>query len=187
MQIPTQSKKVLYVITKSNWGGAQRYVFELAINMKKLGYEVAVACGGKGELVKKLQQAGIATYEVAGMERDISFLKEVKAIFSLIKIIRGYKPAVIHINSSKAGLLGTFVARLLRVPKIIFTAHGWPFLEPRKKMWRLMAWLGSYLTAIFSHQVILVSEYDLAHTNMFGIKSKCTVIHTAISDKDKIF
>jgi glycosyltransferase involved in cell wall biosynthesis len=43
-----------------------------------------------------------------------------------------------------------------------------------------MAWVGSYLTAIFSHRVILVSENDLTQTKMPWITSKCTVIHTAI-------
>lgn len=34
--------KILYIITKSNWGGAQKYVFELAIQARKAGNEVVV-------------------------------------------------------------------------------------------------------------------------------------------------
>jgi glycosyltransferase involved in cell wall biosynthesis len=182
MEANPSSRKILYIITKSNFGGAQRYVFELATSMKDLGHQVAVACGGDGELVKKLIQANIPTYKVEGLERDISFFKELKAIFSLRTIIQNYHPDIVHINSSKAGVLGSLTARLLKVPKVIFTAHGWPFLEPRKKSWQIMAWLGSYLTGIFSHQIILVSEHDLKNTHMPLVKSKCSVIHTAVSE-----
>ena len=38
--------KILYVITKSNWGGAQRHVFDLSTAMKKRGHTVVVALGG---------------------------------------------------------------------------------------------------------------------------------------------
>ena len=51
------AKKILYVVTKSNWGGAQRYVFDLATNLPKERFEVAVALGGDGLLVKKLKES----------------------------------------------------------------------------------------------------------------------------------
>ena len=176
------SPKILYVITKSNFGGAQKYVYELAVEMKRQGYVVAVACGGRGELVDRLKSADITTYEVKGLERDISILKEIKAIVSLTKIIYQIKPGIIHLNSAKAGLLGSIIARLLRVPKIIFTAHGWPFLEPRSRTWQNLAWLGSYFTSLLSHHIINVSQFDFQHGKMPGVQSKSSVIHTAISE-----
>jgi len=53
--------KILYIITKSNWGGAQRYVFDMATNIAKNEYEVIVAFGGDGILKKKLE-AGATEY-----------------------------------------------------------------------------------------------------------------------------
>lgn len=176
-----KQKKVLYIITKSNFGGAQRYVYELAAASKALGYTVAVACGGRGELVEKLKLAGIETFFVEGLERDLSARKEIKALYSLAKIIKDFDPDVVHANSTKAGGLGTFLARIMFVPKIIFTAHGWPFLEPRSLIWKIMAWGGSYLTALLAHEVILVSAHDLKHTKMPGVKNKCQVILTAVA------
>lgn len=182
MNTDLSGKKVLYVITKSNFGGAQKYVYELAIAAKHKGALVAVACGGKGELIKKLNEHQIQTFEVGGLTRDISIKSEIKALYSLAHIIRDFDPDVVHFNSSKAGLLGTFISRLLSVPRIIFTAHGWPFLEDRSKWWKLMAWAGSYFTGLFSHRIILVSEHDLRQTKMPGVKSKCKLIHIAVSD-----
>jgi glycosyltransferase involved in cell wall biosynthesis len=181
MEESLKQKKVLYIITKSNFGGAQRYVYELALANKARGCKVAVACGGIGELVEKLNENGIETFLVTGLERDLDLLKEIKAIYSLAKIIRDFDPDIVHANSTKAGGIGTFLARILFVPKIIFTAHGWPFLEPRSRSWKLMAFAGSYATAIFAHEIILVSRNDFKHTNMPGVKSKLNVIHTAVA------
>ena len=178
--LPT-NKRILYVITKSNFGGAQKYVYELATEMRNKGYEVAVACGDKGELIDKLQQANIQTFIITSFQRDINFIKEVKVIISLFKIMYRYKPDIIHLNSAKAGGLGSVIGRILRIKKIVFTAHGWSFLEPRTKLWKTMAWAGSYLTSLFSHNIITVSHYDFLHMRMFGTKKKTSVIHTAMN------
>jgi glycosyltransferase involved in cell wall biosynthesis len=182
MEVNNQPK-ILYVITKSYFGGAQRYVYELAKESKARGFTVAVACGGKEELVTRLADSNITTFEIAGAQRDISVWQEMKALYSLGKIIRSYQPEVIHLNSSKVGVLGSLIARLFRVPNIIFTAHGWPYLEPTRKIyWRAVAWVGSYLTSLLAHQVILVSHNDFKHTKMPGLGNKFHVIHTAVTD-----
>ncbi len=182
MKSPNQPQKVLIAITKTDFGGAQRYAFEVATALKEQGCEVAVAGGGAGNLLDKLKAAEIKTFTIEGAQRDLSLAAEYKSLVSLWRIVRDYKPEVIHLNSSKIGVLGSVVARLLRVPRIIFTAHGWPYLENRPLWWRAIAWSGSYLTTILAHQVILVSQNDLRNTNMPLVRNKLTVIHTATSD-----
>jgi glycosyltransferase involved in cell wall biosynthesis len=181
MQPLAHAPRLLILITKTNFGGAQRYVYELAVAMRDRGYIVAVAGGGSGDLIDKLKAADIPTYTIAGAQRDFSFQKELIAIRSLYRLIRDFKPDIVHTNSSKLGGLGSLVARLLGVPRIIFTAHGWPFLEPRPLWWRALAWLGSYATTLLSHRVILVSQNDLRRTAMPGVTHKLSVIHTAVA------
>jgi glycosyltransferase involved in cell wall biosynthesis len=177
----SEKKKILYVITKSNLGGAQRYVYDLVTNLPAHLYEVAVATGGEGVLVQKLSEAGIRTFNIPSFERDINLGKELRAASELKDIIRAYRPDIIHLNSSKAGGTGALVARLLRVPHIVFTAHGWPFNEKRSFMWRKMVWFLSWLTAFLSHTVILVSQYDYEHSNMRSLQKKFKVIPTGIA------
>ncbi len=176
--------KIIYVITKSNFGGAQRYVFELAEGMRTRGQSVALASGPEGRLVDLLKEADIPHFPIHNFQRDINFLKEPLALFELYRLFKKENPDVVHLNSSKASGLGAVAARLAGVPQIVFTAHGWPFLEPRSFLWRLAAYIGSYLTALLSHKVILVSENDLRHTNMPGTKNKLIVIHTAVPEID---
>lgn len=170
-----QRKKVLYVITKSNMGGAQQYVYDIAYSMRDRA-DISVATGNKGPLTDKLQRAGIRTHTVAGMVRDIGAFREAKAFVSLFKLFREERPDVVHLNSSKAGVLGSLAARLNRISCITFTAHGWPFHEQRSWWWRKIAWSGSWLTALLSHQVICVSQYDADHTHMPFVQSKLRVI-----------
>jgi len=177
-------KRILYVITKSNFGGAQRYVYDLAVSMKTLGHEVAVAAGGSGALIEKLSDAGIAVFEVKSFQRDINFLKEITSMRELSGIIRTFKPDVVHLNSSKAGGTGALVARLHRVSLIIFTAHGWPFLEPRHILWQSAAWCASFLTGLLAQKVIVVSLNDFNNAPTSLVRNKCTVIRTAVPTID---
>lgn len=174
--------KILYVITKSNYGGAQRYVHELAREMHTRGHDVAVATGGNGELVSYLEEDEIRVIPIDTLQRDIRITKEFATFTLLRTLFREERPDIVHLNSSKAGGLGALAARFSRVPKIIFTAHGWPFLEPRPFYWRAFAFLGSYATALLSHRVILVSNNDLSHTHMPFTSSTLSVIHTAVPD-----
>jgi hypothetical protein len=48
--------RILYLITKANWGGAQRYVFDLALASQREGFDVVVAYGTPGELEERRQE-----------------------------------------------------------------------------------------------------------------------------------
>lgn len=174
-----KKQKILFLITKSNWGGAQRYVYELATNLPSEHYEVVVAFGGSGPLKEKLAAADIRTCTVQNFQRNISILKELRAFFELRKLLNEERPDIIHLNSSKAVAMGALVGRLCRIPHIVSTIHGWPFLEQRSFLWRSIAWLGSWISALLSHHVILVSKHD-AEQRMPFIDRRCTVIHTAL-------
>lgn len=175
-----KKKRILYVITKSNFGGAQRYVYELATNLEKEKFEVAVAFGGSGILKTKLEEADIKTYEIKSFERDINLAKEIQAMQELRSIISTFDPHILHLNSSKAGGSGAFIGRLAGIPKIIFTAHGWPFYEKRNVIWRALVWFFSYLTVLFSHKTIVVSRHDFKKHIMPLISYKIVQINTAV-------
>ena len=172
-----KKKKILFLITKSNWGGAQRYVYDLATNLPPDQFEVAVALGGDGELVRKLQKANVQTISIPGLQRDISFPKELQAIYAIGKIIRSEKPDVLHINSSKAGILGALLGRILRTPNIIFTAHGWAFNEDRPNWQKTLFKLAHYCTVLWSHKTITVSKELRRQMNWAGIQKKMHVVH----------
>ncbi len=168
-------KRILYVITKATWGGAQRYVFDLATSMQAKGHSVAVAYGVSGLLVEKLTQANIRTIALSGVENEVpmfsanenalhpknifaSLAREFAALKFLIKLFKEERPDVLHLNSSKIGGLGALAGRLAKVPLIIFTAHGWAFNEQRP-WWQRVLFRKLYaVTMWLSHKTICVSE-----------------------------
>lgn len=169
--------KVFYFITKSNWGGAQQYVFDLACASKKAGFFSMVYAGGSGRLFDALQKEGISTGKLRASERDINLGKDINLFFEIFEILKNEKPDVIHVNSSKIGGLGALAGRIAGVPKIIFTAHGWPFKEDVFFVKRWAMWFLSWLTAMLSHKVIVPSRDDLMKgVSMTFVSNKMTYI-----------
>ena len=176
----TPKQKLLFLITKSNWGGAQRYVYEMATAMQG-EFEVAVGCGGNGTMREKLEAAGVPVYEVDGWQRNVNPLKELQSWSSLYRLLKQEQPDIIHLNSSKAGLSGALIGRLAGVKNIVFTIHGWPFLEPRPFWWRALTWCGMYATTLLVHTLIPISHYDVAHAHMPFVRRKYTdIIYNAV-------
>lgn len=176
MEPSQKKKKILFLITKSNWGGAQRYVFDLATHLPA-DYEPVVALGGNGALSEKLTEAHIRVITLPSLERDVSLLKELKSIRELSRILREERPDIFHVNSSKAGAIGTLLGRLHRVPLIVFTAHGWAFNEERSWWQRLIIKSIHWLTVLFSHRTIAVSDAIKKQLTWPGAQKRMTVIH----------
>lgn len=160
-----QPKKILYVVTKSNFGGAQKYVYELALAALAEGHMVGVATGGTGAagatlglLADKLEAAKIPIYPINSFMRDMSPLNDLKAFFELWKLLLQLKPDVIHVNSSKAGGIGALAGRLAGIKRIIFTSHGLTVDEIWRPRWqRILIYIGTWITLRLTHHSIMIS------------------------------
>ncbi|PIR85987.1 hypothetical protein COU14_01430, partial [Candidatus Kaiserbacteria bacterium CG10_big_fil_rev_8_21_14_0_10_44_10] len=172
-----KKRKILFLITKSNFGGAQRYVHDLAVGLPKSEFEVKVASGGTGTLIDKLKDANIDVITIDSLQRDISLGKEWMAFWETVDIIRREQPDVLHINSSKAGVLGSLAGRLLGVPNIIFTSHGWAFNEDRPIWQKFILKKMHWFTVLLSHHTIAVSQELKRQMNWPFVNKKITVIH----------
>jgi glycosyltransferase involved in cell wall biosynthesis len=180
------NKKIIFVITKSNFGGAQRYVLDLATEFKAKGYDVKVAMGGTGLLYNKLQSKNIDVIEIPNMQRDISIKKEILSAIFLYKLFKKEKPDIVHLNSSKAGGLGALSGRLARVPKIIFTLHGLAINENRRRIEKIIIKILYLITIKLSHNTIAVSHAlkEQVLKSIPLIKNKVFVIHNGIDTAD---
>jgi glycosyltransferase involved in cell wall biosynthesis len=156
-------KKVLFVVTKSNFGGAQRYVYDLATRLPRDKFHVAVACGPDadghtGHLSFLLEKKEIPTIEIPALTRDVRIVDDIRAFFALAGLFRAEQPDIVHLNSSKAGGLGALAARLSGVPRIVFTIHGLPADEERPRIQRAMIAFATWLTAALAHRTITLSQ-----------------------------
>lgn len=180
-------KKILFVITKSNFGGAQKYVFDLAVGLPKDKFDVAVALGGSGILIQKLQVEHIRVLPIFSLLRDVNPWSDITAFFELWRMFREEKPDVVHLNSAKAGGVGALSARLAGVPKIIFTAHGWAFNEERQLWQKLFIKFFSWITVMLSHETIAVSDAVKNNTeNWPMVSEKISVIKNGTKEPEFI-
>ncbi len=169
-------KTVLYVITKATWGGAQKYVFDLITDAKERGVRALLAYGEPGTLSERVQALGIPTHQIEGLQRDISILNDIRAFRSFFRILKEVRPDVVHLNSSKAGFAGAIASRISRVPKVIFTVHGWAFTEPRNIFSKALFTLLHYFTVDLCHVTIANSNATAAYAKRWPfVKHK---IHT---------
>src|SRR3546814_21180908 len=93
------------------------------------------------------------------MVREINVVKDIQAYRELRAIFRALQPQLIHVHSSKAGVLGRLAGRRLAIPTI-FTAHGWAFTEGVSPAKRKLYIFIERLLAPFAARIITVSDYD---------------------------
>ncbi len=179
-------KKILYIVTKSVWGGAQRYVFDLAMHLPLDEFDVSVACGPSGELIERLRQAHIRVIILPSLERDIHVMHEIRSFFSTLKILTSERPDIVHLNSTKAGGIGAAASILYKCIsfnfglRVVFTVHGWAFLENRSWLWRAAACMASWLSTILQDTIIVIDQRDLNLARRFVSRSKLILIRHGI-------
>ncbi|MFZ2303538.1 MAG: glycosyltransferase family 4 protein [Minisyncoccia bacterium] len=181
----SKKTKVLFVITKSNFGGAQKYVYDLAVGLPKDKFEIAVALGGSGILIQKLHKEHIRVLPIFSLSRDVNPWSDITAFFELLRMFREEKPEIVHLNSAKAGGVGALSARIAGVPKIVFTVHGWAFNEERPIWQKVVIKFFSWITVMLSHETIAVSDAVKNDTRNWPLVSKkITVIKNGIKEPE---
>lgn len=177
----SNKQKILYVITQGAWGGAQRYIFDLATSLKDT-YDITVAVGepqGPQDLQKALTNEGILVIQLRHLKRAISPPHDTLAIAELKDLYTQISPDIIHLNSSKAGVIGSIPET---TAKRIYTAHGWVFQEPhgflRKKFYTLL----EKHTAHRKDAIIVLSESEKQAAKSIGImEEKLHIIPNGIA------
>src|SRR3989344_8443285 len=152
--------RILFVITQGEFGGAQRYVFDLATALNKSEYEITVLIGQDPDKLKqKLEKANIKVEALRHLKR-FNPLQNFFAIFELKKKFESLKPDIVHLNSSMAGFVGSLAAHLAGIQNVIFTAHGFAFLEPNSWIVKKIYFLAEKFATRFRKKIITVSDRD---------------------------
>ena len=114
--------RILHVIARLNVGGTARYITQLANELPKHGIETLVATGYvQGAEVEDPSAATIKLVRIKSLGRSINPIKDHLAHRELQKIIKEFKPDIIHSHTFKAGFIVR--ARKQSVP-VIHTFHG---------------------------------------------------------------
>jgi glycosyltransferase involved in cell wall biosynthesis len=181
--------KILYLITQSEFGGAQKYIYDLAVSLNGT-YEIMVAYGEPGSnslLTERLEKAGVKHRKLDNLVRDIRFIKDIKALFEIIGLLNDFRPDLMHLNSSKISILGTMAKVMMlggnyRKPRIVYTVHGWVFNEPMDYLKKIFYIYAEKLFSYAKDRIICIDNFDLQLAKIIlKIKgSKLSVINNGL-------
>jgi glycosyltransferase involved in cell wall biosynthesis len=191
-------KKILFIVTQSEFGGAQRYIYEIATNLDPQKYEVLIAAGEEnGELFRKFQ---IPNSKFQIRTKKLNYLKRVPwpwqaflSILEIFNLLKKEKPAILFLCSSTAGLLGSLAAFFYRFQitdyrlQVIYRIGGWSFRDPRFFLQNWFLIFLEKLTSSLKDKIIVNSEidYQLARKYKIVSKEKLVKIYNGI-DEDSL-
>lgn len=120
---------VCHIITKLEMGGAQKITLRTVAHLDRSKFHPVLIVGGEvAELdADAIRISGAELYRVRSLVRAIRPLQDIKALFSLTRLLRRIRPMIVHTHSSKAGILGRWAARLAGVSVIVHSVHGFGF------------------------------------------------------------
>lgn len=165
--------KIMQVITRSELGGAQSVVAAIA-NGLCTEHEIMVIAGeGDGKLWEMLDRR-IHRIKCPSLQRSLNPWKDLRAYWTLRSLYRRYRPDVIHLHSSKAGMLG----RMAFPPaKTVYTVHGFDSIRlAHRRMLPLERLMQRRCKAIVS-----VSHYDEQNLRREGITRGLTTVYNGIA------
>jgi glycosyltransferase involved in cell wall biosynthesis len=155
--------KIMLVVARLNVGGVALNVVQLAEHLRRMpDVEVLLVNGLVGEQEGDMQYLVDATplrqVVIPTLGRELSPLRDVVTLWQLWRLMRQFRPDVVHTHTAKAGFVGRWAAWLARVPMRVHTFHGHVFhgyFGPGKT--RLFLWL-ERLTARISTRIITLSQ-----------------------------
>jgi glycosyltransferase involved in cell wall biosynthesis len=101
--------------------GAERLIIHLYNKLPKEKYEINIVClRGITPFADYLNRNSDIKIDVIGMKNNI----DIAAIFRFYKYIRHFKPDIINFHHFRAALWGRPLARLAKVPVILYSVHN---------------------------------------------------------------
>ena len=120
--------RVARIFSRLNVGGPSVHVILLSAGLRPLGYETRLIVGQEspreGNMRTLAARKDVVCETMGGLGREIAPLQDVRALVGLTRLLRAWRPQIVHTHTAKAGLLGRLAARAAGVPTVVHTFHG---------------------------------------------------------------
>lgn len=196
-------KRVLFVITQSELGGAQQFILQFIKQAEKDAYDISVAVGADGDssLSRALIKIGTPVFVLSSLKRNPNPIYDIHAIRQVRKLIRQLKPDTLFLGSSKAGFIGALAAKFTSYqlpitnklnngslnqsmeidkckmgPRVIYRIGGWTFNDPWPA-WKKSLWrMLEKMSASWKDVIIVNNNRDLIQAKEMGIKPRQNIV-----------
>ncbi len=171
--------RVLRIINRFNLGGPIFNVIYLTKHLPK-PFETLLI-GGIATSTEKdasylLAQHQVKAKVLKSMSRRLNPIQDLMALIQIIRIIRHYKPDIVHTHASKAGVLGRIAAKLCGVKTIVHTYHGHVF----------HGYFNSFMTTLILKTEKRLAKYSSALIAISPVQKKELVEIFKIANQNKI-
>jgi glycosyltransferase involved in cell wall biosynthesis len=154
-------QKTVHIITRLDMGGSAQNTMLTVLGQDRARFEPIVIAGMPGRRDaqggqiatdanrRRLERAGIKCYVVPTLQRSVRPGSDLRALGTLIRVLRSEAPVVVHTHTSKSGILGRLAAWVVGVPVVIHTPHGHVFYG---HFGRLMSWMFLLLERLWARR-----------------------------------
>lgn len=123
--------RLLYVVNDAGFFCSHRLAIALAA--REAGYQVAVA-SPKSSAARLIEEAGFVFFDLPLGRGKISPSGEIVAFRRLQRIVRSYRPALVHLITSKPIIYGGLITRWYGIPAVAAVSGlGHVFIDDRPK------------------------------------------------------
>ncbi len=132
-------KRISFVTTAINDGGAENQLISLATRLKARGWETNIISMLPPRAYRDELAAMNIPVDSLGMRRGVA---DPRAVFRLVTLLRRFRPHVVHSHMVHANLLARLARPLRWVPVVISTAHNideGPDKRSRRQLRRVFA------------------------------------------------
>jgi glycosyltransferase involved in cell wall biosynthesis len=171
---PPECLDILHV-TQPTVGGVARSVSDLLADQVGRGWRVGVACPAVGDIAGAAREAA-AEHVRWNVRREPGPSVPAETL-RLAAIVRSWKPDVVHLHSSKAGLAGRLALRG-RLPTV-FQPHGWSFDAAEGSIGRGAAAWERFATR-WSDVLVCVSDGERSRGKERGLHADWRVVPNGV-------
>lgn len=131
-----KKKKILRIIARLNVGGPAIHTVLLTDRIQSDEFESKLFAGpvpdNEGDMSYLAKDRGVEVNYIKELQRELSLVNDLKALFHILKIMLKYKPDIVHTHTAKAGFIGRGAAVLYNFissakVKTVHTFHGHVF------------------------------------------------------------
>ncbi len=176
--------KILYIITKSELGGAQTHVADLCRHFSVSENQIAVLTDRTGWLTEEMDKLGVKVYLNEFFGNSFNPVRVLRALFRTKKVVDEFSPDLIHCHSSAAGFFGRLVVR--GKIRTLYTAHGWGFNVGVSSIQKWVAIVVERWMARYTEKIICVADFvrDLGLKYKIAPAEKMVVIRNGVKVPD---
>lgn len=109
-------------------------------------YEVIAVSSDEKKLQRVAQMLGVKHHAVE-MTREITPLKDLRAMYQMYRFFRQSKPDIVHSHTPKAGFVGMIAAFFAGVPIRLHTVAGLPLLEATGTKRKILSYVEAFTYA----------------------------------------